>query len=129
VGIPADVVSTLRLTGTVKDSDFIGPGTYVMANGSEQSSQRFVLHKMAVGNHVITNVVAFVIAKGDHPLLGQSFLAKLPGGQLIMLSTPSFLRMKRAPMTGLSPLHQPPQPQRHRRRFQRTWWWRPAATP
>lgn len=31
VVIPADVLSVLRRTGTVKDSDFIGTGTYVLA--------------------------------------------------------------------------------------------------
>jgi clan AA aspartic protease (TIGR02281 family) len=78
VAITEDVFSTLRRTGTVKDSDFIGTGTYTLADGSITSSARYVLHKMSVGNHVITDVVANVVsAKGD-PLLGQSFLSKLP---------------------------------------------------
>jgi clan AA aspartic protease (TIGR02281 family) len=78
VAITEDVFSTLRRTGTVEDSDFIGTGTYTLADGSRTSSARYVLHKMSVGNHVITDVVANVVsAKGD-PLLGQSFLSKLP---------------------------------------------------
>ena len=78
VAITEDVFSTLRRTGTMKDSDFVGTGTYTLADGSITSSARYVLHKMSVGNHVITDVVANVVsAKGD-PLLGQSFLSKLP---------------------------------------------------
>jgi TPR repeat protein len=78
VGIPEDVFLTLKRTGTIKESDFIGPGTYVLADGSEQPSERFVLHEVRVGEHVVRNVIANVApVKGD-PLLGQSFLSKLP---------------------------------------------------
>src|SRR5260370_19572414 len=45
---------------------FRSTGTYVMADGSKQSSRRFVLHKMAVGSQSLTNVVANVVSvKGD----------------------------------------------------------------
>ena|SRR6266851_3454508 len=78
VSIPADVFLTLTRTGTVKTSDFAGSGTYTLADGSEQESKRFVLHELRVGDHVIRNVIANVApVKGD-PLLGQSFLSKLP---------------------------------------------------
>src|SRR5207302_5320278 len=74
VAIPQDVFLVLLRSGTVKDSDFIGTGTYVMADGSKQSSRRFVLHTMAVGSRIITNVVANVVSVKGDPLLGQSFL-------------------------------------------------------
>jgi hypothetical protein len=78
VVIPSDVFSTLLRTGTVKDSDFVGTGIITLADGSEQSSELFILHEVKVGDHVISDVVANVApVKGD-PLLGQSFLAKLP---------------------------------------------------
>src|ERR1700720_1984542 len=71
VQIPTDVFLVLRRAGTVSQSDFIGTGTYILADGSKQSSDRFVLRKVSVGNYVITSVVANVAsAKGD-PLLGQ----------------------------------------------------------
>src|SRR5260370_42674424 len=57
---------------------FRSTGTYVMADGSKQSSRRFVLHKMAVGSQSLTNVVANVVSVKGDPLLGQSFLSKLP---------------------------------------------------
>src|SRR5208337_2315877 len=45
---------------------------------SEQESKRFLLHEVRVGDHVVRNVIANVApVKGD-PLLGQSFLSKLP---------------------------------------------------
>jgi clan AA aspartic protease (TIGR02281 family) len=78
VAIPQDVFSTLIRTGTVKETDFVGTGRYVLADGSEQSSDRFILHQLRIGSHVVRDVVANVVpVKGD-PLLGQSFLAKLP---------------------------------------------------
>ena len=59
-------------------NDFIGTGKYILADGSEQPSERFVVHELRVGNHVMRNVIANVApVKGD-PLLGQSFLSKLP---------------------------------------------------
>jgi len=76
--IPADVFLALLRTQTVKDSDFIGTGSYVMADGSEHSSNRFVLRELQVGDHIVRNVIAHVVpVKGD-PLLGQTFLSKLP---------------------------------------------------
>jgi|GEM_PF-4601845 len=78
VSIPLDVFLTLRRTGTVGQSDFIGTGTYTLADGSTTSSERYVLHKMAVGSHVITNVVANVAPVQGDPLLGESFLVRLP---------------------------------------------------
>jgi predicted aspartyl protease len=58
VVIPQDVFSTLLRTGTVKKSDFIGPGKITLADGSEQLSQLFTLHEVRVGDHVVRNVVA-----------------------------------------------------------------------
>ena len=42
VAIPADVFLVLSPTGTVSQTDFIGTGTYQMANGTTQSSKRLV---------------------------------------------------------------------------------------
>jgi clan AA aspartic protease (TIGR02281 family) len=78
VAIPADVFLTLIRTHTVRDDDLIGIGTYTLADGSEQQSQRVILREMKVGDHVVKDVVANVLpVKGD-PLLGQSFLSRLP---------------------------------------------------
>src|SRR4051812_43065014 len=78
VVIPADVVSTLLRTGTLTERDFVDRTTYVMADGSKLPSVRFVVHEIRIGNQAIRNVVASVSpAKGD-PLLGQSFLSRLP---------------------------------------------------
>jgi hypothetical protein len=69
VTIPADVVFTLHRTGTVKMSDFIGVETYVLADGSELPSARFILHELKIGDHVVKNVTASMApARADHPL-------------------------------------------------------------
>jgi hypothetical protein len=62
----------------VKDSDFVGTGTYVTADGSEHSSKRFILRELKGGYHVIADVIANVVSVNADPLLGQSFLSKLP---------------------------------------------------
>lgn len=79
VAIPEDVFRTLLRTKTVSDSDYIGTGTYIMADGSEHASDRFILHEMRVGDHTVKNVIANIVPIGGNPLLGQSFLAKLSG--------------------------------------------------
>jgi clan AA aspartic protease (TIGR02281 family) len=78
VAIPDDVFRTLLRTGTVKVSDLIGTGTYTLADGSKQSSTRLILHEIKVGDQVITEVIANVVPMEGDPLLGQSFLSKLP---------------------------------------------------
>lgn len=78
VAIPADVFLVLSRSGTVSQTDSLGTRTYTMANGTTQSSERFRLRKLMVGNHVVTDVVANVIPVNGDPLLGQSFLSRLP---------------------------------------------------
>jgi predicted aspartyl protease len=78
VAVTADVVSTLIRSGTIKTSDFIGTGTAILADGSKIPSPRFMLHELQIGNHVIRNVVASITSATGDPLLGQSFLSKLP---------------------------------------------------
>jgi len=82
VSIPADVLSVLRRGGTISDADFIGYGTYTLAGGSTVSSERYLIHKMTVGNEVVKDVVANVVPVKGEPLLGQSFLDKLPSWTL-----------------------------------------------
>ena len=78
VVLPAGVFRTLSRTGTVASADFIGTGTAVLADGSKHESEKYVLHEMRVGDHVVRNVVASVVSAGGDPLLGQTFLSKLP---------------------------------------------------
>jgi hypothetical protein len=77
--VPEDVFKTLLRTGTVTESDFREPRVYVMGDGSEQLEQRFILHEVRVGDHVVKDVIASVAPDKADPLLGQSFLGALPG--------------------------------------------------
>jgi hypothetical protein len=74
VAIPADVVSTLMRTRTLKRTDFIGERTYVLADGSEVPSQAFTIRSLKVGSHIIENVQGSIASAKATPLLGQSFL-------------------------------------------------------
>jgi predicted aspartyl protease len=76
VSIPADVVMTLLRTGTLKDSDFLGTQTYVLADGSRVPSQTFRMRMLKVGDRVIENVIGSVADVRGSLLLGQSFLGK-----------------------------------------------------
>jgi hypothetical protein len=49
-----------------------------LADGSTQSGDKFLLHKVIVGNQVVRNVEATVVSVKGDPLLGQAFLSKLP---------------------------------------------------
>lgn len=70
VSIPDDVFSVLRRSETITESDFVGKGTYTLAGGTTVSSDRYVLHKLRVGSHTISDVVANVVSVKGDPLLG-----------------------------------------------------------
>jgi TPR repeat protein len=76
VSIPADVVMTLMRTGTLKESDFLGEKTYVLADGSKIPSQTFHIRSLKVGNKVLENVNGSVASVNGSLLLGQSFLGR-----------------------------------------------------
>ena len=82
VSIPNDVFSVLKRSDTINQTDFIGTGIYTLADGTTVSSDRYILHRMSVGDHIITDVVANVVSVKGDPLLGQSFLQKLPAWTL-----------------------------------------------
>jgi len=76
VSIPADVVTTLMRTGTLKQSDFLDQKTYRLADGSTVPSQTFRIRSLKVGNKVIENVNGSVASVKGTLLLGQSFLSR-----------------------------------------------------
>jgi gag-polyprotein putative aspartyl protease len=78
VAIPADVFMTLMRSHSVSERDFIGEGIFVTADGAKHKSQRFVLREVQVGARVIKDVIANVVPIEGDPLLGQSFLSRLP---------------------------------------------------
>jgi predicted aspartyl protease len=67
-------MSTLLRTGTLRDSDFLGRQTSVLADGTKLPSLRFRLRSLRVGDTVLENVTASVTPAAGDPLLGQSFL-------------------------------------------------------
>lgn len=76
VTIPEDVVSTLIRTGTIRDTDFIGEKTYVLADGSRVKSKTFRIRSLKVGDRILENVAGSVASTKGSLLLGQSFLGR-----------------------------------------------------
>jgi uncharacterized protein len=76
VSVPADVVSTLMRAGAIREPDFIGENTYVLADGSKTKSPTFTIRTLKVGNTVLDNVRGSVASSQGSLLLGQSFLAR-----------------------------------------------------
>jgi clan AA aspartic protease (TIGR02281 family) len=79
VSVPADVVSTLMRVGAIREPDFIGENTYVLADGSETKSPTFTIRTLRVGNTVLENVKGSVASSQGSLLLGQSFLNRFKG--------------------------------------------------
>jgi len=75
--IPADVVLTLMRTGTISKSDFLGKGSYQMADGSLAEHANFNLRSLQIGSHLIRNVHASIGPVEGSLLLGQSALEQL----------------------------------------------------
>jgi clan AA aspartic protease (TIGR02281 family) len=76
VVVPADVFSTLKRTGTIRESDVVGRRTYLLADGSKTQSDIFTIRSLKVGDMIIENVDASVAPSQGPLLLGQSFLKR-----------------------------------------------------
>jgi clan AA aspartic protease (TIGR02281 family) len=76
VSIPADVFSTLARTGTVKQTDMLGPRRYMNADGESHESKTFLIRSLRIGNVEVSNVEANVSPLNAPLLLGQSFLKR-----------------------------------------------------
>jgi predicted aspartyl protease len=76
VCIPLDVFSTLKRTGTIRDSDILGQKTYLLADGSKSQSVTFRIRSLKVGDKLVENVSGSVTPSGGTLLLGQSFLGR-----------------------------------------------------
>jgi|SRR6516164_5848178 clan AA aspartic protease (TIGR02281 family) len=74
VSVPADVVSVLMRTHTIRDSDFVGKQTVVLADGSEAPSTIFMIRSLKIGGHRIENVRGSIAPPKGSLLLGLSFL-------------------------------------------------------
>jgi len=91
VCISPDVASTLIKTGTVTASDFIGTATYTFGDGSRAISRVFMIRKLCIGNHIITNVRATIMESINAPmLLGQSVQSRF--GNIMIDNTTHTLR-------------------------------------
>lgn len=68
--------------GYLEPDDFIGSGTYVMADGNISENTQVNLRNIKIGTHTLTNVTACISSNVSASLLlGQSALSKLGGIQ------------------------------------------------
>jgi clan AA aspartic protease (TIGR02281 family) len=81
VVVPAEVFSELQRLGTVKETDILGPQSYVVADGSEKQWVTFMIRSLNVRGIVVENVRGAVTSSTEKskPLLGQSFLERFKG--------------------------------------------------
>lgn len=77
VSIPEEVFTLLIRSGTVAQQDLLDTRRYRLADGSEQTSRRFLIRSLRVGGVELRDVVASVVPEGGELLLGQSFLSRL----------------------------------------------------
>jgi clan AA aspartic protease (TIGR02281 family) len=76
VAVPSDVFSTLKRTGTLKESDVVGQRTYILADGSKMQSATFTIRSVKIGDIILENVNASVAPSQGTLLLGQSLLKR-----------------------------------------------------
>ena len=76
VSFPEDVVTTLMRNGTVRETDFLGERTYLLADGSKRPAKTFCISSMKIGDRVVENVLGHVNTVAGPLLLGQSFLRR-----------------------------------------------------
>lgn len=77
VSIPMDVALTLNRAGTIDSGDFLGEGTYQLADGTVSKNPRILIRRLRLGNYEITNVVASIGPIASPLLIGQSLLARV----------------------------------------------------
>ena len=82
VTIPANVYDRLVRNVTINDSDMIGQGTVILADGSKSKLPIFTIRSLKVGDKTINNVIAAVLPSGGQLLLGQSFFARFKSWSL-----------------------------------------------
>lgn len=77
VTIPADVLETLRRTGTIAEADLLEPGEYELADGSSREQTRFRIRTLKVGDTELRDVVASVSPIKGYLVLGRSLLSQV----------------------------------------------------
>ena len=76
--LPDEVYQTLTRGAEARPDVSQGTATLTMANGDKIKARRVVLKSITVGDATVYNVVADIAPVSIPPVLGQSFLARLP---------------------------------------------------
>lgn len=74
--VPTTLLKDLIDQGIVRNSDFLAPKTFVLADGSEKEYRRVRIPVVTIGTNRVTNVISIIAEDGNPLLLGKSFLDK-----------------------------------------------------
>lgn len=74
--IPEQIMRDLKNEGVVTESDYVGTGKYILADGRIVESPQYNIKTVMVGGLTVLNVLSSVSPEDSPPLLGQSFLKK-----------------------------------------------------
>ena len=74
--IPDEIVSELRRSGSLRDTDFLGRRSYILADGSTMKADTFLLRSIRVGDWIVDDVLASNGGSTGSVLLGQSCLSR-----------------------------------------------------
>jgi predicted aspartyl protease len=95
VSLPEDVISTLRRAGAVKEADFVGQKTLVLADGSKSRSPTFTIRSLRVGDIVVNDVKCSVRPLKVPPCSANHFLDAFSRGRLTIRHTSCFSNLSR----------------------------------
>lgn len=77
VSLPPYIVYTLIKIGTIKETDFLPPAYFIIADGSTVAHTRLILRELKIGEHIFKNVECSMSTSETAPiLLGQEILNK-----------------------------------------------------
>lgn len=77
VSLPPYIVYTLIKIGTIKETDFLPPANYIIADGSTVAHHRLILRELKIGEYVLRDVECAMSTTETAPiLLGQVVLNK-----------------------------------------------------
>lgn len=76
VAIPSGAIEELKRNGSLAESDFLGHGTSVIADGTKIKTRHFILRSVTVGETTVANVEGVETGLNGSYLLGMDFLTK-----------------------------------------------------
>ena len=81
--VTADIVSTMIRQKIISKDDFLPGKTYILADGSQLKSPRFMIKTLEIGGIVLKNIEAAISSSNAEPLLGQNVFKRFKSFKII----------------------------------------------